>query len=92
MASNIATTLLKHKVPPDYPQEAHDRRIQGTVRLFIIVGTDGKVTQAAVISGPPLLAESALNAIRKWEYKPVLLNGESVEVETTADVVFSLKH
>lgn len=81
---------LKRKVTPVYPKEARDQRIQGTVRLHIVVGPDGKVLQAEVISGHPLLAQAALDAVRKREYKPILLNGVPVEVDTTVDTVFSL--
>jgi protein TonB len=84
------TKMLKRKVTPEYPKEARDQRIQGTVQLHIIVGKDGKVLQAEVISGHPVFARAALEAVRKWEYKPVLLNGQAVEVDSTVDVVFSL--
>lgn len=90
MGGETMRKQLKHKVNPAYPKEARDQRIQGTVRLHIIVGRDGKVAQAEVISGHPVLAQAALDAVRKWEYKPVLLNGELVEVDTTVDTVFSL--
>ncbi len=90
MGGQVMTKQLKHKVNPAYPKEAQDQRIQGTVRLHIIVGKDGKVMQAETMSGHPVLAQAALDAVRKWEYKPILLNGEPVEVDTTVDVVFSL--
>jgi protein TonB len=89
MGGKIMTKMLKRKVTPAYPKEARDQRIQGTVQLHIIVSKDGKVLQAEVISGHPVFAQAALEAVRKWEYKPVLLNGEAVEVDTTVDIVFS---
>jgi protein TonB len=89
MGGKIMTKMLKRKVTPEYPKEARDQRIQGTVQLHIIVGKDGKVLQAELISGHPVFAQAALEAVRKWEYKPVLLNGEAVEVDTTVDIVFS---
>jgi len=91
ISGNIAKSQLKHKVQPIYPQEARDQRIQGTVRLHAVLTTAGKVQQLDIVSGDPLLAEAAVEAVRQWEYKPVLLNGEPVEVDTTIDVVFSLK-
>jgi protein TonB len=90
MDARIMDKQLKRKVTPVYPKEARDQRIQGTVRLHIVVGPDGKVLQAEVISGHPLLAQAALDAVRKREYKPILLNGVPVEVDTTVDTVFSL--
>jgi periplasmic protein TonB len=90
IGGNVAKSQLKHKVQPQYPQEARDNRVQGTVRLHVVLSTAGKVQQLEVVSGDPILAKAALEAVRQWEYKPTLLNGEPVEVDTTVDVVFSL--
>jgi protein TonB len=90
LGGNVAKSQLKHKVQPVYPQEARDNRIQGTVRLHAVLSTAGKVQQLELVSGDPVLAKAALEAVRQWEYKPTLLNGEPVEVDTTIDVVFSL--
>jgi protein TonB len=90
IGGNLAKSQLKHKVQPIYPFEALDQRLQGTVRLHIVLSTAGKVQQADVIQGHPVLAKAALEAVRKWEYKHTLLNGEAVEVDTTVDVIFSL--
>ena len=90
MLGKMMKEQLQHKVNPVYPKEARDQRLQGTVRLHVVVSKEGKVLQAETISGIPVLAEAALEAVRKWEYKPVLLNGQPVEVDTTVDVVFSL--
>lgn len=89
IGGNVAKSQIKHKVQPQYPQEARDNRIQGTVRLHVVLSTAGKVQQLEVVSGDPILAKAALEAVRQWEYKPTLLNGEPVEVDTTVDVVFS---
>jgi len=64
--------------------------MQGTVRLHAIISKDGTIQQLEVISGPALLQQAALDAVRQWRYKPTLLNTEPVEVDTTIDVVFSL--
>ena len=90
MDGKIMKKQLKHKVIAVYPKEARDRRIQGTVQLHIVVGKDGRVLQVEVVSGPDLLRQAAADAVQKWEYKPILLNGEAVEVDTTVDVEFSL--
>jgi protein TonB len=86
-----AKMLLKDEsVQPIYPQEAKDKRIQGTVRLHVIIAKDGSVGQVELISGHPLLAVAALEAVRQWKYRRTLLNGEPVEVDTTVDVIFAL--
>jgi len=90
IGGKVMEKQLKRKVTPDYPREARDQRIQGAVRLHIVVSKEGKVLQAEIVSGHPVLAEAAVDAVRKWEYKPVLLNGQPVEVDSTVDVVFSL--
>jgi protein TonB len=90
IGGNVANSQLKHRVQPRYPQEARDNRIQGTVRLHVVLSTAGKVQQLEIVSGDPILAKAALEAVRQWEYKPMLLNREPVEVDTTVDVVFSL--
>jgi protein TonB len=90
IGGNVAKSQLKHKVQPVYPQEARDNRIQGTVRLHAVLSTAGKAQQLDLVSGDPVLAKAALEAVRQWEYKPTLLNGEPVEVDTTIDVIFSL--
>jgi protein TonB len=60
------------------------------VRLHAIIGKDGSVQQLEVLTGHPLLVQAALDAVRQWRYRPTLLNGEPVEVDTTIDVIFSL--
>jgi protein TonB len=87
---NITAKMLIHRVQPKYPGEAIEKRIAGTVRLHVIIAHDGSVAQMEVISGDPLLVKSALDAVRQWKYRPTLLNGEPVEVDTTIDVIFSL--
>lgn len=90
MGGNVTVKILKHKVNPSYPQEARKDRIQGTVRLHVIIGRDGRVQHLELISGHPVLAKAAIEAVRQWGYRPTLLNGEPVEVDTVVDVVFSL--
>jgi protein TonB len=65
-------------------------RIQGTVRLEAIIGTDGTIQQLKVLSGHPLLVKAAVEAVSRWRYQPTLLNGEPVEVVTDVDVNFTL--
>ena len=87
---NVQAARLINRVQPTYPPLARQARIQGTVRLHAIIAKDGTVQQLEVVSGHPLLVQSALDAVRQWRYQPTLLNGEPVEVDTTIDVIFSL--
>jgi TonB family protein len=77
------------KVNPVYPPKAKAAKIQGSVLLHAVIGTDGKIASLSVISGPPELTQSAVDAVRQWTYKPYLLNGEPTAVETTITVNYS---
>ncbi|WP_263356418.1 energy transducer TonB [Acidicapsa ligni] len=90
VSADFAKGLLVKKELPDYPMAALQERIQGTVVLQATIGTDGHVKGLRVIVGPWELQQAAMDAVRKWVYKPYLLNGEAVEVNTTINVVFSL--
>lgn len=81
---------LLTKVNPKYPPEAKKARIQGKVELDAVIGKTGDVENLKVISGPSELQQSALDAVRQWKYKPFLVNGNPVEVETTINVIYSL--
>jgi len=90
VSSGVAAGLLKAKVNPVYPPEARDQHIQGVVVLAVKIDNEGNVYDVELISGHPLLAEAAIDAVRQWKYKPYLLNGEPVEVETQVQVNFTL--
>jgi protein TonB len=90
MGGNVTVKFLKKKVQPHYPEEARANRIQGTVKLHAIIATDGKIKSLELMSGDEILAKAAIEAVRQWEYRTTLFNGEPVEVDTTVDVVFSL--
>jgi TonB family protein len=75
---------------PVYPPEAKQKRIQGTVKLNVVIGKEGAVQDVQVASGDPLLAEAAVGAVRQWIYQTTLLNGNPVEVATVVDVNFTL--
>ncbi|TAM81715.1 MAG: energy transducer TonB [Acidobacteria bacterium] len=76
---------------PEYPQLAKTARIQGTVRLEALIATDGTIKDLKVLSGHPLLVKAALEAVERWRYRPTLLNGQPVEVETEIDVNFAME-
>jgi TonB family protein len=90
IAGGIAVGMLQYKVAPDYPSIAKEARVSGTVVIQAIIGKDGHTGALKVISGPPMLQQAALDAVRQWRYRPYLLNGEPVEVRTSINVIFSL--
>ncbi len=90
VGSSVMAAELLHTVPPTYPPEARSARIQGTVRLLAVIGKDGTIHDLTVMEGHPLLTKAALAAVRQWRYKPTLLAGKQVEVQTTIDVNFVL--
>ena len=90
IGANVAAANLIAKVAPVYPAEAKKAGIQGIVRLAIDIGTDGRVESLNAESGPDVLVQAAVEAVKQWTYRPVLLNGEPVEVTTTVDVNFTL--
>jgi len=90
-ANKVAIGSLVKKVGQLYPQMAKAQHIQGTVVLVGTIGTDGKPSDLEVVASPShYLSEAAVDAVKQWEYKPYLLNGEPVEVETTVNVIFTL--
>jgi protein TonB len=78
------------KTQPQYPAIAKAARIQGTVVLQATISKSGTIENLHVLSGPPMLQQAAMDAVRSWRYKPYLLNGDPVEVETQVNVVFTL--
>ena len=86
----VSQGLLIHQVKPSYPPLARQARIQGTVVLQAVIGKDGNIQNLKVVSGHPMLAPAALEAVKQWKYKPYYLNGEPVEVDTTINVNFTL--
>ena len=88
--AQVAEANLIHDVTPQYPPEAGRKRIEGTVVLMAVIGKDGIVRQVRVESGLPLLAQAAIDAVKQWRYKPYLLNGEAVEVDSHITINFTL--
>lgn len=88
-AKRMQENLLT-KVPPQYPPDAKKARIQGKVVLEAVIGKTGNVENLKVVSGPKELQQSALDAVRQWTYKPVLWNGNPIEVKTTINVIYTL--
>jgi protein TonB len=90
VASRVAEANLIHDVTPQYPPEAGQKRIEGTVVLMAVIGKDGTVRDVRVESGLPLLAQAAIDAVKQWRYRPYLLNGEPVEIDSRITINFTL--
>lgn len=90
LSTDVAQGLLAAKVQPVYPELARAARIQGTVCLKGVISKEGDVAEVHLISGHPALAPAAIEAVKRWKYKPYLLDGRPVEVETQIQVNFNL--
>ena len=88
--SEIEEQNLVQRVEPVYPPLARAARVQGTVRLSVNIGKDGHIQAITLITGHPLLVQAAQDAVRQWVYRPMLLNGNPVDVTTEVSVVFAL--
>jgi protein TonB len=86
--SQLTEGQLVNRVDPIYPHIAAISGIQGQVKLHAIIGRDGRIQSLSAISGHPLLLRAALEAVERWRYRPYILNGEAVEVETLITVNF----
>jgi protein TonB len=86
----VSQGLLVKRVQPNYPPLARQARIQGTVLLQAEISKDGTIENLRLISGHPMLAPAAIEAVKQWRYRPYMLNGEPVAVETQVQVNFTL--
>lgn len=90
ISQGVTKGLLIHRVEPPYPTLARAARVQGDVVLKAIIDKNGDIQDLQLISGHPMLVPAAIAAVKQWRYKPYLLNGQPVEVETTITVIFTL--
>jgi protein TonB len=91
VSQGVTQGMKVHDVTPQYPQMAKIARVQGPVVLAAVIGKDGTIQGLRVVSSAsPLLNQSALEAVKQWRYRPYILNGEPVEVDTTITVNFTL--
>jgi len=90
VSQGVSEGLLVHKVTPPYPPLARAARVQGSVVLQAVIGKDGNIQNLKLVSGHPMLAPAAIEAVKQWKYKPYFLNGEPVEVDTQITVNFTL--
>ena len=92
ISQGVSQGLLIKKVAPQYPSNAIRMRIEGTVELMATISQTGEITHIKILSGDGQLTKAAADAVRQWKYKPYLLNGEPVEIQTQVTVNFKLPH
>jgi protein TonB len=90
ISAGVAGGLLIQKTAPVYPQIAREARVSGTVVIQATISKMGTIDNLRVVSGPTMLRQAALDAVKTWRYKPYMLDGEPVDVETTVSVNFTL--
>jgi TonB family protein len=86
VGKNVVASNLVTVVPPVYPVDAQQNQIRGTVNLEARIDQEGRVASLTVLDGHPLLVQAAIDAVRQWVYRPILLNGQAVDVVTTISV------
>ncbi|MBZ5665394.1 MAG: energy transducer TonB [Acidobacteriia bacterium] len=92
VSQGVTEGRLIRKIEPKYPTLAVGARVQGQVQLTAIISKTGEIQNLVLVSGHPMLVPAAIEAVKKWRYRPFLLNGEPVEVETTITVNFQLSY
>jgi len=90
IGGNVAAANIIQRVEPVYPPIAKTAHVSGTIILHAIISKDGTIEQLEYVSGPPLLMQAAMSAVKQWRYRPTMLNGDAVDVDTTISVIFSL--
>lgn len=90
ISKGVAEGMVLQRIIPRYPPIAVATKTQGTVILQAVITKNGTIDKLQVVSGSPMLQQAALDAVSHWRYRPYLLNGQPVDVETTINVVFSL--
>jgi TonB family protein len=88
--TSIPEAKIVRKVQPVYPPDAIVHHIEGVVKIKIVIGTDGHVTQAHIVGGHPLLVHSALQAVRQWVFQPMGSEDQPIRVATQVEVPFHL--
>jgi periplasmic protein TonB len=87
---SVAASQLVHRLAPSFQQLEPGTKLKGTVRLQAIIAEDGSIEQLQVISGNPVVVGCVMDAVRQWKYRPTLLNGEPVQVDTEIDVDYKI--
>jgi len=84
--------MVIHRVEPIYPPLGRQLRREGRVELHAVISTDGSIQSLEVVSGDPLFFQSALAAVREWRYRPTILDGQPVEIDTHISVIYTMPH
>jgi TonB family protein len=92
LPGNVTPAKVIHYEPPKYPKDAKKAGVSGTVVLKAIIAKDGSVKNLEYVSGPDMLVDAAIKAVKKWKYQPTLFDGKPVEMDTKISVVFDLNH
>ncbi len=91
VGGDVVTARMISSVPPAYPALARTQHIQGDVRVDALIGANGRVTSMKVISGPTLLHQAAMDALRQWKYQPATLDGKPVAMHLTVTIQFHMQ-
>jgi len=89
--TQLDPAMLIHRVEPIYPPLAKQTHREGRVELRAIIGTDGRIRSLQIVAGDPLFEQSAVEAVQQWRYKPTILNGQPVEIDTSIMVIYSMQ-
>lgn len=92
LSEPVQAAMLIRRIEPIYPPLARQIRREGRVELHAIIASDGTIQSLEVVNGDPLFIESALSAVREWRYRPTILDGQAVEVDTQITVIYTLSH
>ena len=90
--TTLDPAMLIHRVEPVYPPLAKQIHREGRVELHAIIGTDGTIQSLQIVAGDPMFLRSALDAVQEWRYRPTILNGQPVEIDTYITVVYTMQH
>jgi periplasmic protein TonB len=91
IGGHVKEATLLSSVPPLYPASAKVQQVDGDVKIDALVGVNGRVSSMKVVSGPTLLRDPAMDAVKHWKYQPATLNGEAVPMHVTVTVQFKLQ-
>lgn len=90
--TSIDPAMLIYRVQPVYPPLPWQIHKEGRVELQAFIATDGSIRSLEVVSGDPMFFQSALDAVRQWRYKPTILNGQPVQIDTHITVIYTMPH
>jgi protein TonB len=90
--THLDPAMLMHRVEPVYPPLAIHTHREGHVELRAVIGTDGTIQSLQVVMSDPLFNQSAMEAVQQWRYRPTVLNGQPVEIDTYITVIYSMPH